>query len=511
MPVQFPQPGTGGEPLGPPTIIVVRLDLEYLVTMARPALPPLEQVDPAKAWQPWEPDTKNAWTAKWAGHLLRRAGFGASLPELRQAVKDGLDATLDKLFRSDDTAKERTEFLESNGKRVASANNAYQLRGWWVYTMLNTLQPAHEKLTLFWHNHFATSIAKIQRTTTMFAQNVLLRKYALEKFQPFLLDMSKDVAMIIWLDNNSNVKGKPNENYAREIMELFSLGVATPESRHYTEKDIREAARAFTGWHTDGEKFDFNKNFHDYGEKTVLGKTADLNGEDIVTLCLEQPACAKFLVRKLYKYLIAEIDAPPQTLLDPLCEMYRKSDYDTAKLVRTMVKSRHFFSDYAYRQRVKSPCEFVLAAVKAVGQSFVQPQSVVTKMEAMGQSLFAPPNVKGWEGGPTWLNTATVLARHNFAQTLCSGKGELNLNDPEARIGIAIDPAAILRREKITEPKDMVALLADLLLDGEMEQAHRDRLINYIAEDKPTSEDALASRVREAIHGIMTMPEYQLS
>jgi uncharacterized protein (DUF1800 family) len=478
--------------------------------MAKPSLPSLEQVDPVTAWQPWEPDAKSPWSIKWAGHLLRRAGFGASLPELKQAVKDGLATTLDKLFRDDAAARERTEFLETNGKRVAQANNAYQLRGWWIYTMLNTLQPAREKLTLFWHNHFATSIAKVQRGASMFNQNVLLRKYALGPFRPFLQDMSKDVAMIVWLDNNSNVKGKPNENYAREIMELFSLGVATPESRHYTEKDIREAARAFTGWHTDGEKFDFNKNFHDNDDKTVLGKTGNLNGDDVVNICVDQPACAKFLVRKLYKYLIAELDPPPQKLLDPLCEMYRKSEYDTGKLVRTMLTSRLFFSDHAYRQRVKSPCEFTLGAVKAVGQGFVTPQSLVTKMEGMGQSLFAPPNVKGWEGGMNWLNTATILARHNFAQMLCNESGRLNLNDPSASVGVHVDPSALIRREKITDPKEMVALLAELLLDGEMEQTHRERLMNFIAEGAPKDSE-LDQRVRDAIHAIMTMPEYQLS
>ncbi len=478
--------------------------------MSRPALPPLEQVDPKTAWQPWEPDAKNPWSTKWAGHLLRRAGFGCSLTELRDAVKDGLKPTLDKLFAEDDRARDRTAFAEKLGKTAAGQNSAYNLRGWWIWTMLNTYQPAREKLTVFWHNHFATSVAKVQRTTAMFNQNVLLRKYALGQFRSFLQDMSKDAAMIIWLDNNSNVKGKPNENYAREIMELFSLGVATPDDRHYTEKDIREAARAFTGWHTNGEGFDFNKGFHDDGEKTVLGKTGNLNGDDVVNLCVDQPVCAKFIVRKLYKYLISELDKPPQALLDPLCDLYRQGEYDTGKLVRAMVSSKHFFSDYAYRQRIKSPCEFVLAAVKAVGQGFVSPQSLVTKMESMGQSLFAPPNVKGWEGGMNWLNTATILARANFAQLLCNESGKLNLNDPQASVGVQVDPAAILRREKITEPKEMIRLLTDLLLDGEIEDDHRDRLVNFVAEGKP-QDSAQDQRVREAIHAIMTMPEYQLS
>src|SRR5262249_10172018 len=148
------------------------------------------------------------------------------------------------------------------------------------------------------------------------------------KFQPFLLGVSKDPAMLIYLDSNSNIKGKPNENYAREIMELFSLGVG-----NYTETDIREGARAFTGWHTDGENFDFNKNFHDYGEKPILGQRGDWNGDDMVRIILEQPACAVYLCRKLYRYYVSETEDPPAALLEPLAARLRKSDYDLSDLV----------------------------------------------------------------------------------------------------------------------------------------------------------------------------------
>ena len=167
--------------------------------------------------------------------------------------------------------------------------------------------------------------------------------------------------MLVWLDSNSNVKGKPNENYARELMELFSLGVG-----HYTEKDIREAARAFTGWRTDGEGFAFDPRLHDSGPKTVLGQTGAWDGGDVVRIVLEQPAAARFLVRKLYHFLVSEKAVPPDSLLEPLCESFRKSDYDIAGLVRTILASRHFYSDHAFRQRVKGPVEYVLGAVQAV-------------------------------------------------------------------------------------------------------------------------------------------------
>jgi uncharacterized protein (DUF1800 family) len=485
-------------------MVLLLISPEYRTVMSTTPLPPLDKVDPVKAWQPWEPSDKE-WNLKWAGHLYRRAAFGGSLTELRDAVKQGLPATLDRLFQSDAAAEDRYQFLTTYGKRVADQNNATQLRGWWLYCMLNTLQPAREKMTLFWHNHFCSSIAKVQRTTMMFNQNRLLRENALGKFQPFLLGVSKDPAMLIYLDSNSNIKGKPNENYAREIMELFSLGVG-----NYTEKDIREAARAFTGWHTDGENFDFNKNFHDFGEKTVLGQRGDWDGGDVVRILLEQEACAQYLCRKLYRFYVSETDEPPAAFLEPLAAALRKSDYDIGALVKTMLRSRHFFSDYAYRQRIKSPVEYILTAVKAVGQGFVSPQSLVSKTDAMGQQLFAPPNVKGWPGGQNWLNTATLLARHNFAQALSAGTGQINLGDPDARVAVAVDPAAILRREKITEPEPAVALLTDLLLDGQVPDEKRSRLVSFVADGKPQAE-TFDQRVREAVHMTMCMPEYELA
>ncbi len=220
--------------------------------MSNPALPPLNQLDPAVAWQPWRPDEKNPWTLKWAAHLYRRAGFGATSAHLLATVGQGFQATLDRLFQGEPGSARARSGLTREGDTVAPLNDPFALRAWWLDRMLTGGHPLREKLTLFWHDHFATSIIKVQGTALMHGQNELIRRHALGKFGPFLLEMSKDPAMLVWLDSNSNVAGKPNENYAREIMELFSLGVG-----NYTEKDIREAARAFTGWHTQGNRFTF--------------------------------------------------------------------------------------------------------------------------------------------------------------------------------------------------------------------------------------------------------------
>lgn len=474
--------------------------------MSSAALPPLHQVDPVEAWKPWEPDAKQPWDLKWAGHLFRRAGFGSPLPKLQEAVRYGLPATLEKLLHSDAAANQSFDPVRTSmGAGIASRNYEFELRGWWIYCLIYNPHPLREKVTLFWHNHFATSIVKVKKTELMFQQNERLYQHALGKFQPFLLDISRDPAMLIWLDSNSNVKGKANENYARELMELFSLGVG-----HYTEQDIREAARAFTGWHVEGDKFYFSPTLHDDGPKKVLGQAGNWDGGDIVRLVLEQPAAPLFLVRKLYRFFISETESPPDALLQPLADQLRKSDYDIAGLVKTMLSSRHFFSAYAYRQRIKSPVEFLLGAASDVGQGFVRPNALITWLNDLGQQLFAPPNVKGWDGGRSWLNTATVVARHNFIQKLTAGNGEINLSDPTAGMAVAVDPANLFRRQKVTEPDRILALLADHLFQGDLPATARSRLLAFLTEGSPKN-DQLDQRIREVTHAMMTMPEYQLA
>jgi uncharacterized protein (DUF1800 family) len=397
------------------------------------------------------------------------------------------------LWRSDET------------NRVAVSNDEFVLRAWWVSSMIYNPHPLREKMTLFWHNHFATSIVKVKKTELMYQQNERLYQHALGKFQPFLLDISRDPAMLAWLDSNSNVKGKANENYARELMELFSLGVG-----NYTEQDIREAARAFTGWHVEGDKFYFSPTLHDDGPKKVLGQAGNWDGGDIVRIVLEQPAAPRFLVRKLYRYFISEAETPPDALLQPLADQLRQTDYDIAGLVKTMLSSRHFFSAYAYRQRIKSPVEFLLGAFYDVGQKLVAPKALVNRLGELGQQLFAPPNVKGWDGGRSWLNTATVVARHNFAQSITAGSGDINLGDPTVAMAVAVDPANLVRREKLTEPERILALLADHLFQGEMPATARSRLLTFLADGNP-KDDQLDQRIREVAHAMMTIPEYQLA
>jgi hypothetical protein len=516
-------------------------------------LPPLDKIDPERAWQPWEPAAGDPWGRKWAAHLYRRAAFGPSREDLLEAERLGPKATLDLLLKGRPQSAEMEETLDDIGRIASDADDGgEQLRGWWLYRMLQGGHPLREKLTLFWHNHFATSQVKVQSTPLLFRQNLLLRKHALGRFGPMLQAISRDGAMLVWLDSNSNVKGRPNENYARELMELFSLGVG-----NYTEKDVREAARAFTGWRSDGVGFVFDPSLHDDGKKTVLGQSGRWDGGDVVRIVLEQPVAARFLIRKLYQFLVSENTVPPEALLEPLCDSFRKRDHDIAALVRRILASRHFYSSHAFRQRIKGPVEYVLGAVQAVCRHYAEgtaedrslpPQVLAGRLSAMGQVLFEPPNVKGWPGGQSWLNTATLLARDNFAGALAMGtlwpsrplaqrvlpaqtagsgtalpfpgfqqflrrltRSTLAADAPdEPAPSRAFDPARLLEEEGASCAERAVSLLLDLYLPGDIDPGTRARLVAFVADGAPKG-PALARRVREAVHAILTMAEYQLA
>lgn len=498
--------------------------------MSAPLSSQLAQVDPAQAWQPWVPDKEQPWNAKWAAHLFRRTVFGASPEEVERAVKDGFSATFDRLIMPSPETARRDVFLADLGEEFALAQDVVKLRGWWLYAMLNSGHPFREKMTLFWHNHFATSIGKVQTALLMYRQNQLLRKHALAKFGPFLHEMSRDVAMLIWLDSNQNVKEHPNENYAREVLELFSLGVG-----NYTEKDVQEAARAFTGWHTDStaKAFEFNAGAHDDGVKTVLNAKGKWNGDDVIRIALDHPSAARFITSKLYRELVSETE-PPRPLLEPLAERFRKSAYDIADLATTMLRSRLFFSDHAHLKRIRSPIEFVLGTVKAAWPGPCAPSDVIANLSAMGQDLFAPPNVKGWPGGRNWLNNSTLLARNNFAEWVAVGiggsygpggpgkniappktaivspkEGGPAPTDPQPEPPDKFDVAEFTRRRKGRTPREIVACLVEQFFPGGLGENAAMKLQAFVGEGNPQGRD-FNVRIREAAHAMMCMPDYQL-
>jgi uncharacterized protein (DUF1800 family) len=461
--------------------------------------------DMRNAWDPYRPTAENPWDLRKVGHLYRRAAFGATWEELQAGLADGPGKTLDRVLNgrpeSDDFTR-TSDYMATERSLPANAQ-ANRLAAWWLHRMVTTSHPLREKLTLFWHNHFATSLAKVRNARQMLAQYQLLNRHALGKFDAMLQEISLDPAMMVWLDTRDSTKGKPNENYARELMELFSLGIG-----HYTEMDIREAAKAFTGYVIKDGKGTLDAGQHDETTKSFLGRTGNYKAADIVRICLEQPACPRFIARKMYRFLVSESTDAPDELIEPLAEQYRKSGFDTAGLVATIVRSNHFFSPAAMRQRIKSPVSFVTGLVRGL-EGRVGSLNLADSLESLGQVLFAPPSVKGWDGGPAWLNGQTLLFRQNLALALTSTE--------DGRFGLRCDPVKVLAAHGKNSDEDVVDFLLALFLQGDVPDGSRARLLDYMKQARNakvpsywTSEDKANHRLRAVTHLVLTLPEFQL-
>jgi len=460
-------------------------------------------IDPNWAWQPYRPDAKNPWDLTKAGHLYRRAGFSANSAELDAALADGPEKVIGKLLGG---GAGQEAFDQQMADLAASLdyNNEAELRAWWLFRILQTPHPLQERLTLFWHNHFATSNAKVRNPRYMFGQNQLLRRNALGSFRTMLAEISKDPAMMIWLDTSLNKKGTANENYSRELMELFSLGIG-----HYTEQDVREGARAFTGWEIKGDKFSFNAAQHDDGSKKFLGQEGKIGGEDIVRICLEQDAAAYFIVGKLFRFLVSETLTPSRELLDSLATHFRQSDYNLRELVETMLRSNLFFSPAVYRTQVKSPVDFAVGIVRAL-EGHVGAIPLADALEGLGQRLLSPPSVKGWPGGTVWINSTTLLLRHNLALNLTSTQ--------DNRFGRRTDPAELARKRGKQTDEEIVAFFVRLFLQDDISPEGRANLLDYLAGARKqkypaywSDQDQQDHRVRAVCHLLLTQADFQLN
>jgi uncharacterized protein (DUF1800 family) len=462
-----------------------------------------DRIDPLWAWDPYRPSGRVPWDLKRVGHLYRRTTFGATYDQLQKALKKNPHQVIDDLFAGgpgQETFERETARLAETITRV---NNGQQLRAWWLYRMLYSPHPLREKLTLFWHNHFATSNAKVQNAGYMYTQYRLLHKHALGSFAELLREMSLDPAMLVWLDARDSKKGNPNENYARELMELFSLGIG-----NYTEKDIREAARAFTGWTLQGNEVVYTAGQHDDGDKSVLGQKGNWKPDDIVRICLEQKSAPTFITRKLFRFLVSETVEPTAELIGPLAESFRKSGYDFGALVQRVVRSNLFFSPLVYRTCVKSPVDFALGIVRGL-EGRTGTTALAVELEQLGQSVFFPPSVKGWDGGPAWLNGQTLLFRQNLALSLSSTE--------DARFGSRCDPAILARKYNRKSDEELVDFFLALFLQGDVPSESRERLLQFQARAHKmpvpvfwTRLDVADARIRSLCHLVLTQPEFQL-
>ena len=363
--------------------------------------------------------------------------------------------------------------------------------------------PLREKMTLFWHGHFATSFRKVENMRLMHQQNDTLRREALGDFRDLVLAVSRDPAMIVWLDNQQNRKGYPNENFARELMELFTLGEG-----HYSERDVQESARAFTGWHQEDTRFVFNREFHDFGSKEILGQTGRFSGDDVVDIVLQRPQAKRFLATKLLKFFV--MPDPDNELIDESTRVLVDCNLEIKWFLRTLLQSRVFYSDLAVLSKIKSPAEYVVGALRDLDAVFPG-QQLAELMAGMGQELFAPPSVKGWDGERDWVSSSAWLSRGRFAEVLSHAAGE-------ERYGpmLPLDSHVALRER---DARHYVDYYLSRLVQGRVSDVKRRELTRFMFRTDEEGEhpeafehdpDFRAHKIRGLIRLILSLPEYHL-
>ncbi len=451
------------------------------------------------------------WNAENAAHLLRRATFGARPKDVDKALKKGFDATIEGLFKKaepDTFGKFSDVYLDG-------------IQAWWLRRMLKTKAPLTEKLTLLWHNHFATGFHKIENARFMHLQNQVLRKNALGNFQKLVLEVSKSAAMLIWLDGETNIASDPNENFARELQELFTTGVLNKSGApNYTENDVVEAARAFTGWgytYPKG-KFEYHDYDHDFDPKTFKGQTSNFAGEDIVALLAVDPATARRVAWRLWNefaYPVALDDA----VLDPLEQAYLANGTELRPVVELMFRSDAFYSSTAKYAHVKSPCEWLVGTMRLLGGKFSDKHDwmdydLAYAVDFLGQAIFDPPSVFGWKENLAWTSSNGVFSRLQYSDEVATSRKQ-------------DQPLFLWQPTKVLPPKsqwstlsavDTVNWFLTLLGPVNAAQSTIDALVTYLETDStgsPTTfaldDESVDSKIRGLVALILSSPEYQLA
>jgi uncharacterized protein (DUF1800 family) len=406
----------------------------------------IDRTEPAGAWPAYTPNDRAPWNLQRVVHLHRRAGFAATWAEIERDLRAGPRASIDRVLAgraaTSSVPADYQRTAELLAESAATSGNPARLKAAWIYRMLFGPDPLSERLVLLWHNHFATSNLKVGDLATMKRQNDHFRRLIRAPFGELLNCAVREPALLLYLDAPANRRGHANENLARELMELFSLGIG-----HYTENDVREAARALTGWTVTDDHFAESPRRHDDGAKTILGRTGRWNGADLVRMLVEHPATAERLAFRLCEWLMGE-GTVSQAALRALAEGLRRHDLNIGWGVETVLRSQAFFAEANIRTRVLSPVEFVVGAARAL-ELFEPPASTLLLADwcaRLGQDLFYPPNVGGWPGGRSWLTTRSLLGRANFAASL--RVPERHSDDPVAfylKLLLGVEPTAAWR------------------------------------------------------------------
>ena len=455
-------------------------------------------------------------------HLMRRAGFGATREELEARVAKGYEATVDELLNSEDQpALDRNEMMRYHPWTWRPGTLPGMGAAEWLHDMINTKRPLEEKMALFWHGIFATGVSKVDHYDDVMDMIVKFREKGMGDFRELLVEMAKDPAMIYWLDNCENHADAVNENWGRELLELFSMGVG-----NYTEVDVRECSRAFTGWTIEPKLprgpigrhdwfFEYRPEDHDDADKTFLGHSGNLNGEDIVRIISEHPSCAGFIARHLYNFFVAdEAQVPAWSVTPPndpeavegIANALRENDYDMRAALRFIFKS-DFFKNARFA-RLKNPTEVVVGTLRMVGGAeFPAPGigDLSRQPSYMGQDLLNPPSVEGWHTGAEWINSGSLMRRVNFTAELVG-----DVSRPGIRY--MVDR---LQASGVSTAEQVVDGCLDLMGPLEVTSESRDELIGFVGEGGAfawSTEGEIADstrRVSELLQLIVSLREYQ--
>lgn len=394
--------------------------------------------------------TNNAFSMSFdeARNIVSKTSIGTSPIEINNILPLEINQSIDNILNNSTNYNEIEppvwvnqniiDFSMKNSNKIKRKeireiynNQEKELKVWWFKQMIVTKSPLNERMTLFWHNHFTSSEKKVKIPKFMYKQNTLLRKNALGNFRTLLHEISKDPAMIIYLDNQQNKKNKPNENFSRELMELFTLGEG-----HYTENDIKESSRAFTGWKINKKtgEYVFEKKNHDNRNKVFMGKTGNFNGDDILNIILENPQVSIFITKKVWKEFIGI--EPKNNELERIARIFKDSDYNIKTLVSEILKSKPFNDSKNYGSIIKSPVEIIIGTIRTLNIPVENKniEQIIKYSKRLGQDILNPPNVKGWVGGYNWINSGTLPLRQQIVQRITRGNESFSRSYQENNI-----------------------------------------------------------------------------
>jgi uncharacterized protein (DUF1800 family) len=482
------------------------------------------------------------WNAATAAHLLNRAGFGGSPQDIENLRLMGLEGAVQWLVNyerfPDDTpppdwtqaaaVTERAQYeavyrtatpdVKREFQRVGNQQDNERiadLRYWWMRRMALGPRPFQEKMTLFWHGHFATSFEKVRSPYFLWLQNETIRQNATGTFPVLLTAIAEDPAMLDYLDGERSNRNKPNENFAREVMELFTLGEG-----NYTEHDVQQLAKAFTGWgiSADRLRYEYHIKNHDPGPKTIFGQTSNFTNDEALQLLCNQPACAPFLVSKIWRYFVQ--DQPPPAVIKQLATEFAASGMDIKHLMARIFRSQEFYAPEVIRAQIKSPVQWVIAASHQLEAPLpTEPMTLVMLLQ-LGQELFQPPNVKGWDGGVAWITTNSLLDRNNFAAALVEGQrvplpaltGQMRgfANSIENDGLLQMGPAPVqhlFTADQLATPDNFLSALQSRFLNGSLDPRRLASMRDFVVATQPLQE----ADIRKTIRLLMCTPEYQLT